>query len=103
MKEKNKISLQEIDRKIPFSVPENYFEEFALQMDAKITTPNFKSVSRIRSWMYAAAVFAGVVIFGSIYYTNLQKENNTYTDNYESYVLSQVDESSMMDYYVNNK
>jgi hypothetical protein len=54
--------------------------------------------------MYAAAVFVGVIIIGSVYYSNIQKDNNAYTaDNYESYVLSQVDESSMMDYYVNNK
>ena len=104
MKDKNYISLNEIDRKMPFKTPDNYFENFALQIDAKTATAHKHiSFKQRKIWMYVAAVFTGIIIFGGVYYSHQQKETNTYADNYESYVLSQVDESSLMDYYVDKK
>ena len=96
--------LKKIDKNPPFSVPENYFEDFALEMDKKIAAPKTIQFKKIKSWMYAAAIFTGLVVFGGTYYIHLQNEKNTtYAENYESYVLSQVDESSMMDYYLANE
>lgn len=103
MKENKHISLGNIDRKNPFKVPENYFENFAVQINAKTAPRKTTSIKRIKSWMYAAAVFAGIIVLGTVYYSNKQKEKYAYAENYESYVLSQVDESSMMDYYIDHK
>ena len=36
MMEKKNISLDKIDKKLPFSVPENYFEDFAARMELQV-------------------------------------------------------------------
>lgn len=104
MKANNPISLDEMNNKLPFSVPENYFEEFALKMDKQIAAAKSIRLKKIRRWMYAAAVFAGMMISGGAYYSHYQKQQDAaYVENYESYILSQVDEPSMIDYYLINK
>lgn len=100
MKNNKHISLDEIGKELPFGVPENYFEQFAAQMDEKI---GFKpvAVNRImRPWMYMAAMFVGVLLMGQVFYTVYQNNTTRNAENYELYVLSQVDETSLMDYYV---
>lgn len=100
MKEKIDISLDKINREHPFTVPENYFENFALQMENKISVPKkTMPIRKIKSWALAAAVFLGVILAGA-YYSKLQNDKKAYVENYESYVLSQVDESAMLDYYI---
>ena len=96
----NSTKKYKMDNKLPFIVPENYFENFALQMDSLIVNqPKTFILRKRRTWLYAAAVFLGLVVFGSSYYYKNLRD----TENYESYVLSQVDESSIIDYYVDNK
>jgi len=105
MKTNKNISLDEIGKELPFSVPENYFEQFASQMDKQIGyTPTVKH-EIFRPWMYmVAAVFVGVMVVTPVFYTDSNQNNTTKSsDNYESYVLSQVDETVLMDYYVNDE
>lgn len=100
MKTNNQISFESAGKNVPFTVPENYFENFAAQFDQKI---GFQPAKRkiFRSWMYAAAaVIVGIAVLTPLMYTRNAPTATSGTDNYESYVLSQVDEGAMIDYYV---
>ena len=50
--------------------------------------------------MYMAAMFVGILILTQVFYTINQNTVTRNADNYESYVLSQVDENSMVDVYL---
>ena len=100
MKKNNKISLDEIGRELPFTVPENYFEHFALQIDEQINRNSGSNHRFLRQWMYAAAAFVGIFMIGQTYYKAYQTNATQKADTYEAYVLSQVNEASMVDYYV---
>ena len=100
MKNNKHITLAEIGTKLPFGVPENYFDQFASQMEAQIGYERVSFLRFFRPWMYIAAMFVGIVILGQVFYTINQNVKVQNADNYESYVLSQVDETSLMDYYV---
>jgi hypothetical protein len=104
MKTNKNIMFEEIGKELPFSVPENYFEQFANRIDEQIGYKSASTRRFFKPWMYAAAaVFVGVVVLSPIFYTaNNQRNVTKNTDNYESYVLSQVDESVLMDCYVEN-
>lgn len=76
--------LNEIEKKNPFSVPENYFEMFNAEIMSRLPQKEFskpKTVSmwdRAKPWVYMAAMFAG--IFFSIQLltkTDLNKNLNT--------------------------
>jgi hypothetical protein len=100
MKTNKETSFAEIGKELPFSVPENYFEQFAQQIEKQIGYTH-KSVHKfIRPWMYAAAMFIGVLVLSPVFYTVYQNKNIVSSDSYESYVLSQVDETVLMDCYV---
>lgn len=98
MKTNKNISFEEIDKELPFSVPENYFNDFAAQIDKQI---GYKKpfIRFVRPWMYAAAMFIGIVVVSQVFYSSNRQRNLT-ADNYETYVMAQVDESSVVDYYV---
>ena len=102
MKNNKHITLEEIGKELPFSVPENYFEQFANQMEAQITVRRSPFRKVLINWMSIAARFVGILIMGQVYYTVYQNNTAKNEDNYELYVLSQVDESSLMDYYVDD-
>ncbi len=99
MKTTKIISLDEIGKELPFRVPENYFNDFAAQID-KQTGYRKRTLAFMRPWMYAAAVFVGIVVVGQVFY-NTNRQKTMTAENYESYVMAQVDESSLVDYYVN--
>jgi predicted RNA-binding protein len=101
MKNKMNISLDEVGNELPFKVPENYFEQFALQIETQVKPQHVAIIKLMKPWMYMAAMFVGVLILAQVFYTVYSNNNIKKTDRYESYVLSQVDESSLMDYYVN--
>jgi len=89
-----------MSKELPFSVPENYFNQFALQIEEQI---GFKrSIIRkvVRPWMYMAAMFVGILIMGQVFYTVNRNNVTRNAENYESYVLSQVDENSLAEVYV---
>jgi hypothetical protein len=101
MKNNKNILTEEISKELPFTVPENYFDQFALQMEEQIGYK--KSIIRktFKTWMYMAAMFVGILIMGQVFYTVNKNNVARNTENYETYVLSQVDESSLADFYVN--
>ncbi|HNX12899.1 MAG TPA: hypothetical protein PK664_07930 [Paludibacteraceae bacterium] len=100
MMRKKNISLDEMDKRLPFTVPENYFEDFATSMELQISEVAAEKKHRqLKPWVYAvAAVSTGLIIFGSVYTSVFSGTSKP--DNYESYVLSQVDETSMLYYYL---
>ncbi|HEY5593148.1 MAG TPA: hypothetical protein VIK55_19290 [Paludibacter sp.] len=100
MKTNKHISLEEIGKELPFSVPENYFEQFASQLEEQIGYKNVSIRRLLKPWMYMAAMFVGILMMGQVFYTVYQNNTVKNADNYESYVLSQVDETALMDYYV---
>lgn len=100
MKKNNKISLNQIGRELPFTVPENYFEHFALQIDEQINRNSGYNHRFLKQWMYVAAAFVGIFMLGQTFYKVYQINVTEKADIYEAYVLSQVNEASMVDYYV---
>lgn len=102
MKNNKNIGLEEISKELPFSVPENYFEQFALQIEDQIGFKKSFIRKVMRPWMYMAAMFVGILIMGQVFYTINQNNASRTAENYETYVLSQVDENSLADFYVTN-
>jgi len=101
---KNKhISLEEIGKELPFSVPENYFDQFASKLEEQIGLKHTPDRKIMKPWMYMAAMFVGVLMMGQVFYTIYQNNTTRNAENYESYVLSQVDETAMLDYYVDEQ
>jgi hypothetical protein len=102
MNTKNRISIDEINRELPFSVPENYFEHFALQIDEQIGNQHPPVRKMMKSWLYMAAMFIGVLLIGNIFYSVYQKRFAERNEMIEMYILSQVEEISMFDYYLSD-
>jgi hypothetical protein len=100
MKNNKNIEIEEINKELPFSVPENYFEQFALQIEKQIGFKKSLIRKVMRPWLYMAAMFVGILIMGQIFYTINQNNASRTAENYETYVLSQVDENSLADFYV---
>jgi len=99
MKTTKKILLEEIDKDLPFSIPENYFNQFANQMDKQIGYVS--SHQRfLKPWMYMAAMFVGIFILSGVFYNTHQRNLARNSENYDSYVMAQVDEAAVLDYYV---
>ena len=91
--------LQECGNKNPFTVPENYFEEFAAGMDARVTSNQVTLKRLVKPWMYMAAMFVGLFLMGNVFYSIYQQNRNNDTDLYEMYLTSQIDQSVVFDYY----
>jgi hypothetical protein len=101
MKNNKNISIEEIGKELPFSVPENYFEQFALQIEEQIGARKHRS-RFLRSWMYVAATIVAIFVIGTVSYNINQRNMIKNSDNYEAYVMAQVNETAVMDYYVDN-
>ena len=101
MAKKEHILENETAKKLPFSVPENYFNDFAAEIDRQIAQKTIVPKRR-NLWLYssAAAVFAGLLVVGQVFYSNYQQEA-AYMENYETYVLSQLGSSAMY-YYMDD-
>ena len=102
MEDKKRISFDEIGKELPFKIPENYFEDFASAMEAQIVVKPTSLKRVFKPWMYMAAMFVGLFVIGQVLFTVLKTTNVNTDDNYESYILSQVDETALIDYYVEN-
>ncbi len=100
MKKNKKILLEEIGKELPFSVPLNYFEDFASQFDDRIGLKSNNNKKHNKTWMYMAAMFMGVLMMSQVFFTVYNNNETKNVENYELYVLSQVDETSLIDYYV---
>lgn len=100
MKESKHISYNEVDRKLPFTVPDNYFEQFAHAMDQQIAVRRVSVYQIIKPWLYAAAVAVLVLFAGRAGYNVYHSSKISNSENYEMYVMSQIDETEMIDYYL---
>lgn len=94
-------NLNGIGNKIPFSVPENYFENFALEMDSRNVLKSVSFRKLMAPWMYMAAMFVGLFLIANVFYNLHQQQKAQETEMYEMYVRSQMDESILFDYYYN--
>jgi hypothetical protein len=102
MKNNQHLSLKEIGKELPFGVPDNYFDQFASQFEDKIGYGGGSSRKMIRPWMYMAATFVGVLLMAQIFSTIYQNNTARNAENYELYVVSQVDEAAIMDCYMDD-
>ena len=99
MDNKPHISLQDIGTDLPFTVPDHYFDDFAARMEAATATQRPPLRHMLKSWLYMAALFAGVFLLGNLAYLIYQRNTNLKIENYERYLLSQVDEGALIDFY----
>ena len=100
MKNNKNILIEEMSKELPFSVPENYFNQFALRIEEQIGYKKTVFHRGIRAWMYMAAMFVGILIMGQVFYTVNRNNSTRNAETYETYVLSQVDENSLVDLYL---
>lgn len=101
MEKRKHISFENAGKKLPFTVPENYFEDFALQMDGQIMAKPVPVYKLLRPWLYVAAMILGVFFLTRIGYNIYQEKNDhLMAENYDLYIMSQVDETEIIDYYL---
>lgn len=98
MKKGENISFDNIGAKLPFTVPENYFEQFANQFDDQIAVKPVPILKLMRPWLYFAAMFIGIFFMSKIGYTVYQNNKTTNAENYDLYVISQVNDAEIFDY-----
>lgn len=114
--------LQKIGKKNPFTVPENYFEDFTQELmdklpakEAVLQTEAPTLWQRVKPWLYMAAMFCGIMLSVRIFVGEPQKDEfpisqaeaemlpdeewenfmrRAFTDNYETYqFLTNADEN----------
>jgi hypothetical protein len=105
MMQRNKMMddiLKKTGNKIPFQVPENYFENFALEMDSKIGSQQLTVKKLMSPWMYMAAMFVGLLVLGNVLFSVYRDNQKKHTEMYELYVASQLDDSALTEYYYNS-
>lgn len=100
MKDKKETTIEEAGKELPFNVPENYFNNFTLQMESHLSSKPTLPRKTIKPWMYMAAMFIGVLILSQVMFNVLQTTKVINDDSYESYVLSQINENNIIDLYV---
>ena len=73
--------LQKIGKKNPFTVPENYFENFTQELMDKLPAKEavFQTEAptlwqRVKPWLYMAAMFCGIMLSVRIFVGNPQQE-----------------------------
>jgi hypothetical protein len=98
-------NIESINPKLPFKVPEGYFDK--LQQDILAQTVN-ETRSKNRLYKnFAMAVVALCITLAGAYFANSYHAEPHHTiansENYESYVSSQVDESQLEDMYLDNE
>ena len=102
-KENTPLSLKTIAKETPFTVPDGYFEQFVLNIDAQIAPK--RAVRPLHRWIYAAAMFTGVMVIGIMSYT-LYKNNTTQVpliteDDYDNLINAGVSEDLLVEYILN--
>ena len=114
--------LQKIGKKNPFTVPENYFENFTQELmdklpakEAVLQTEEPTVWQRVKPWLYMAAMFCGIMFSVRIFVGEPQKDEfpisqaeaemlpdedwenfirRAFTDNYETYqYLTDIDDN----------
>ncbi len=96
---KQNMNLNNIGNRKPFSVPNNYFEDFASQFEAQIAIKPVSPLKLLRPWMYMAAMFLGVLFLSRVVYTVYNENKIADAENYELYVMTQVENVESLDYF----
>jgi hypothetical protein len=91
--------LQTFGNSNPFTVPEGYFENFASDINAQIADEQVTFKKLIKPWMYLAAIFVGVFLLANVFYAIYQQNKSRNAELYEMYLMSQLDQTIMYDYY----
>ncbi len=93
--------LEKTGNKRPFTVPENYFNNFAEQMEKQIAAESPAGKYRLHTRLSVAAAAIIAIVFVSQLFVTERKEERLSMDAFNTYyILSQVNENSMMDWYV---
>ncbi len=92
------MNLKETGNRLPFTVPENYFEDFADRFESRILVKQPSKLKLMRPWMYAAAIFAGVFFMSRIAYKTYTNNKIAAAENYELYILAQVNDVENLQY-----
>lgn len=100
MEAKTKYSLNDSGKRIPFEVPENYFEDFAVRIGTMTTGKQVPVKRMIKPWIYMAAMFTGLLLMGNVLLNVHKSRVNQQNEAYEVYLMSQLDESVYYDYYL---
>ena len=88
------------ENRLPFTVPENYFEDFSARFDDLVQQKSPKP-RRARLWISIAAAAIGLVLLAQIsvlLYDHYLERNNA---EYELFLLSQLEEDVYYGYFVN--
>ncbi len=96
------MNLNEIGNRKPFAVPENYFEDFANNFEAQIALKPLSPLKLLRPWMYMAAMFLGVFFMSRVVYTVYTDNKIANAENYELYVMTQVNDVENLEYLESN-
>ncbi len=99
MEANTKYSLKDAGTRLPFDVPENYFDEFVVQMEQLTGNQKVPIKRMAHSWLYMAAMFIGLFFVGNILLQVFKTNRINHAEDYEVYLLSQLDESVYYDYY----
>jgi archaellum biogenesis protein FlaJ (TadC family) len=102
MEAKTKYSLKDSGTRIPFEVPENYFEDFASRIEAMTIDQQVPVKRMLKPWIYMAAMFTGLLLMGNIVLNVHKSRVNQQNEAYEMYLMSQLDESVYYDYYLSS-
>lgn len=102
MKTNNKIQLDQLDKSMPFKMPENYFEQFAANMSGQLNRPASKRVpffTHYRNYIYAAAVFLLLAAIAFPIYQKMQGNSDIMlAEDYKAYIASEIDEDELIEY-----
>ena len=109
MKNENNI-LDQIGNKNPFSVPENYFENFNKNMIEKISKEENISVSfyrKITPYIYMAAMFAVIIFAGNLLLNKASTNENMASqekvkEQVNEELLTYIDENTLIEYLLDN-
>ena len=70
-------------------------------MDGQIMAKPVPVYKLLRPWLYVAAMILGVFFMSRIGYNIYQEKNDhLMAENYDLYIMSQVDETEIIDYYL---
>lgn len=100
METKSNKNLQETGNRIPFAVPDQYFENFALEMDSRISSQTVSVKRLVKPWIYMAAMFVVLLVMGNVLYSVYKDNRQQQSEMYEVYLMSQLDGSVLYDYYL---
>jgi hypothetical protein len=102
--EKQKIRLNDIEKRDPFKTPDGYFEQFAEDFMSRlpgIQPEPVKVVSlweKVRPWIYMAAMFVGISLIVNLF-TSTGNVGADYASSYSTKGFKLSSDADIEDYY----